>query len=218
MIKRMAPAQKSLFYCPLCKSRLKQDGDRFICLSCQSQYPQKKGIPHLLPSEDNAPSNHFTFAGKDIPRLAKKIKTPFYLFSEKIIEENFRKLKTSFSQNGKIPLKIYYSAKTNYEPAVLKTLKTLGSGIEVAWGAELSLAQRLGFEKEKICFDGPVKTEKDLKGAIKSGIKLNADSFVEVEKISQIASNLKRTALIGFRINPDLEGILLNLAFQLSKL
>lgn len=202
-------AESSSYACPFCRKPLEKISSGFSCPHCRNRYPVRNGIPVFLPPEDRFLENHFFFAGKDIPRLAEKITTPFYLFSERIIEENFRQLKTAFSLNGKLPLKIYYSAKTNFEPEILKTIKNLGGGLEIAWGLELALAKKLKFKPEDLCFDGPVKSEEDLADAIRWGVAINADSYEEAEKISRIAGHLKKKVLIGFRVNPGFKSFLL---------
>lgn len=139
---------------------------------------------------------------------ARKFQTPFFIFSESVLENRFRLFKKSVSQYYP-NLIIYYSAKTNFEPAVLNTLKNNDAGIEIACGHELAAAKKAGFAASHICFDGPVKTEEDLRFAIGEGINIfNMDSLEEAEKIDKIAGEMGKKIKVGFRINLGLKGFL----------
>jgi diaminopimelate decarboxylase len=68
------------------------------------------------------------------------------------------------------------------------------------------------FPPEKIVFDSPCKTKKELKYCLKKGIFINADNFEEIERIKNIKKNYfdsqKKlfTSKIGLRINPQIKG------------
>jgi len=68
--------------------------------------------------------------GKNIEELAKKYGTPFFLFSEKKLVENYFQIKRSFSKYHK-KVRIDYSVKTDNEIAILKIIKKIGSSVEV---------------------------------------------------------------------------------------
>jgi uncharacterized protein YbaR (Trm112 family) len=37
--------------CPLCKTSVKEDGDRLVCTQCGRRYPVRDGIPVMLIEE-----------------------------------------------------------------------------------------------------------------------------------------------------------------------
>ena len=37
--------------CPLCKTQVKQEGDRLVCTQCGRRYPVRDGIPVMLIEE-----------------------------------------------------------------------------------------------------------------------------------------------------------------------
>ena len=96
--------------------------------------------------------------------LAKKNKTPFYIYSENQIKENYLKLAQSF-KNTK-PL-ICFAAKANTNLSIIKILGKLGAGVDVVSGGELLKAIKAGIKTNKIVFSGVGKTEEELKLAIK---------------------------------------------------
>ena len=96
--------------------------------------------------------------------IAKNNKTPFYLYSEKQLEENYLNFVRIF-KNVK-PL-ICFATKANTNLTILKRLKKLGSGVDVVSGGELLKAIKAGINPNKIVFSGVGKTEDELKVAIK---------------------------------------------------
>jgi diaminopimelate decarboxylase len=132
----------------------------------------------------------------------------FFLFSQNILETQYQTIKQGLDRywpNNKI----YYSAKTNFEEAVLKILLDLGSQLEIACGHELYIAKKVGFKAQKICFDGAVKTAPDLEYALKAGpMVFNMDSLDEAEVLNNLAKRLNKKAQVGFRINPEIQGFL----------
>jgi len=41
--------------CPLCKTDVKLEGDKLVCVSCGRRYPIKDGIPVMLVEEAELP-------------------------------------------------------------------------------------------------------------------------------------------------------------------
>ncbi|MBU0662198.1 hypothetical protein KJ891_01945, partial [Candidatus Micrarchaeota archaeon] len=82
--------------------------------------------------------------GADIRTLKERYGTPFYLFSERTLERNYRELTSALAKNYP-NFRIDYSVKSNNEIGVLKILHSLGSHGEIANHHELFLAQRAGF-------------------------------------------------------------------------
>lgn len=144
------------------------------------------------------------FDDTDLGALAKKISTPFFLFSQGSLEENYRDFWSNFSSGWK-DLRVYYSVKTNFELSVLKTLAHLGSCAGVSCGHELYLALKAGINPDKICFDGPCKTREDLEFAIKKNIYIfNAESSEEARELNNLARKYRQKVNLGFRVDPSL--------------
>lgn len=107
-------------------------------------------------------------------------------------------LKTSFSSNTLHAIAI----KTNPHPEVLKHIVKLGFGLEAASLEEVKLAVSAGITFEKIVFDSPVKTRKEILFCHENypGIKLNVNCL---EELSRIPENPSFT--LGIRINPMID-------------
>ena len=138
-----------------------------------------------------------------ILNIIKKNKTPFYLYSDKQIEENYLNFTKAFKNIN--PL-VCFSTKSNANLVILKKLKKLGSGADVVSGGELLKALKAGIKPNKIVFSGVGKTEEEIKLAINKKILLiNAESESEALKINNIAKKSNRKVSIGFRLNPDID-------------
>ena len=134
--------------------------------------------------------------------LASKLSTPFYLYSEGNIIENYKSFLNNFKKSK--PL-ICFSVKANSNIEILKVLKKMGSGADVVSGGELLKAIKSGIKPNKIVFSGVGKTEEEIRLAIKKNILLiNVESESEALLINKIAGKLKKKTAIGVRLNPDI--------------
>jgi diaminopimelate decarboxylase len=135
--------------------------------------------------------------------IAKKNKTPFYLYSRKQIEENYINFAKIFENVN--PL-ICFAAKANTNMTIMRILGKLGSGADVVSGGELLKALKAGIKPDKIVFSGVGKTEEELKLAIKNKILLiNVESESEAILINKIGGKINQAISIGFRINPNVD-------------
>lgn len=139
-----------------------------------------------------------------ISKIATEVGTPFYLYSEQKLRDNFK----SFADAVK-PLKkatVCFAVKSNFNPTILKILAGMGAGADIVSGGELELALQAGVPADKIVFSGVGKTRAELTAAITAGIKqINAESESEIRLINEIAIGLNKTAAVGIRVNPDVD-------------
>jgi len=157
----------------------------------------------LFPADraDIDPSGHLIFDGVDLGWLAQQDETPFYLISENILRANYRMFMAAFE--GIPGFRPYYSVKTNYESGVLRCLRELGAAAEISGGLDLEACQRAGFRPENIVFDGPCKSEEDLRQTIDLGLHLiNVESDPELQTIDRLARERGRVVRVGIRIDP----------------
>jgi diaminopimelate decarboxylase len=119
--------------------------------------------------------------------------TPYFIFKPEILKENYKEFEDRCKKYFN-KFKISYSIKTNSFKEVLKTLSDKNSGFEVA-----SLKEIKEIPKKFTIFNGPCKTEQELKIAIKNKFLINVDSKSEINKINQILKN--KPFNIGLRIS-----------------
>ena len=154
--------------------------------------------------------SHFKYFGEklfientSVLNIVKKNKTPFYLYSEKQIKENYLNFAKTFRNIN--PL-ICFAAKANTNLTIMRKLGKLGSGADVVSGGELLKALKAGIKPSKIVFSGVGKTEEELELAIRKKILLiNVESESEAILINKIAKKINKIISIGFRINPNVD-------------
>mgnify|MGYP006161523905 CR=1 FL=1 len=138
-----------------------------------------------------------------ITNVVKKNLTPFYLYSQEQIKENYLNFADSFKEVK--PL-ICFAAKANTNLSILKILKKLGSGADVVSGGELLKVIKAGIKPDKIVFSGVGKNEEELKLAINKKILLiNIESESEAKLINKIAKKFNKKVSVGFRLNPNVD-------------
>jgi len=138
-----------------------------------------------------------------INNIVKKNKTPFYLYSENQIINNYLKFIKNFKKTNPI---VCFAAKSNSNIAILKILGKLGAGADVVSGGELLKALKAGIKTNKIVFSGVGKTEDELMLAINKKILLiNCESESEAKLVNKIAKKLKKRVSVGFRLNPNVD-------------
>ena len=144
---------------------------------------------------------HLLYDGIDLTRMAREYETPFFLLSERILRSNYEKFAKAFAD---LPgSKAYFSVKTNYESGTLQTLRALGSGVEVSGSLDLEAVCRAGFRPQDIVFDGPCKSEDDLRRAVDLGIHLiNIEAESELQTVDRLARERRRVVKVGVRIDP----------------
>lgn len=98
------------------------------------------------------------------------------------------------------------AVKANPLLAVLKVLVQGGAGLEVASSGELALALAAGCPVERIVLDSPAKTEAELRNALDLGVRINANSVAELERIERLLREGSSSSEIGLRLNPVVAG------------
>ena len=127
-------------------------------------------------------NNNLFVENVSVRRLASKLGTPFYLYSEGSIIENYKSFSNNFKKSK--PL-ICFSVKANSNIQILKVLKKMGSGADVVSGGELLKAIKSGIKPNKIVFSGVGKSEDEIKLAIRKNILLiNVESENEAVLIN----------------------------------
>jgi len=143
------------------------------------------------------------FESVNIEKLAKKKKTPFYLYSQQQLKHNFNLFKSTFK---KLKPLICFSVKSNSNVKLLSYLKKIGAGADVVSMGELLIALKAEIDPKKIVFSGVGKMDEELDFAIKKNILLiNAESESELKNINYIAKKNKKIVSVGLRINPNIK-------------
>ena len=138
-----------------------------------------------------------------VSEITNRLRTPFYVYSRSVIEENFGRFKRSLEGLDNI---ICYSVKANSNLSVLETIAKLGGGADVVSLGEYKRALIAGIDPRKIVFSGVGKQDFEIAEILKSSLlQFNIESVSELEMINKIAISLNKEAPIAFRVNPDID-------------
>ncbi len=159
----------------------------------------------------NYKNKSLQFSHIDIAQVAKKNKTPFFLYSEEILTKNYEDFFEGAKSAGIRKPLVCFAMKSNPNKELVSILAGLGSGADIVSGGELKRALEAGIPSEKIVFSGVGKTEEEILYALtisKKGIySFNVESLEELDLINQCAKKVKRHARICFRLNPVVKAI-----------
>ena len=134
--------------------------------------------------------------------LIAEFGSPLYVISEKTIRETYRKAKNAFSTRYP-KVQFAWSYKTNYLDAVCRVFHQEGSWAEVVSGFEYDKAILNGVKGSQILFNGPDKTDEDLKKAVENDSLIHIDHFDEMYSILALSGTLKKKPKVAIRINMD---------------
>ncbi|MDP3789906.1 MAG: diaminopimelate decarboxylase [Candidatus Omnitrophota bacterium] len=135
--------------------------------------------------------------------IAKKIGTPFYLYSYKTLIDHFRKLRAAFREID--PL-ICFSMKSNSNLSVCKALLGEGAGLDIVSGGELYKAMKIGTDPKKIVYASVGKKKEEIEEAIGRGILMfNVESVPELSLINSMAGKMHKRVDVAIRVNPDVK-------------
>ena len=139
--------------------------------------------------------------GVSLQDIAKTQATPFYVYSQSKIINNFQQLERVFGSE------IFYAVKANSNQAIIKLMSNLGAGADVVSLGELERAIMAGVEPKKIIFEGVGKTKTDIAFAIEKNIRMiNIESIDELQRVNAVALNQNKKVDIGIRLNPNIDG------------
>ncbi|HEX4426768.1 MAG TPA: diaminopimelate decarboxylase, partial [Terriglobales bacterium] len=137
-----------------------------------------------------------------VAKLAKRFDTPLYVYSASAIRERMKAFQNAFR---KAPHTVCYSVKANSNLSILRLLAKMGCGFDVVSGGELERVLKVDRRAAKrVVFSGVGKTKGEMRAALKAGILLfNVESESELWALAECAAQLKLTAPMALRVNPD---------------
>jgi diaminopimelate decarboxylase len=138
-----------------------------------------------------------------ISELAAQVGTPFYVYSQTLLESNFRAFDAAFER---LPHLTCFAVKANSNLAILKLLRKLGAGFDIVSGGEMLRALHAGANPQKIVFSGVGKTTAEIDLGLQKGIlQFNVESAAELDMIETRARARRTRARVSVRVNPDVD-------------
>lgn len=147
-----------------------------------------------------APVSHIdNFAVAD---LIKEFGSPVFVLSEQTIRNTYREAVRAFKTRYP-KVQFAWSYKTNYINAVCNIFHQEGSWAEVVSGFEYHKAINNGVPGHNIIFNGPDKTDDDLRAAIDNNSPIHIDHLDELYRLTELAEELNKRPNVAIRVNMD---------------
>ena len=129
--------------------------------------------------------------------------TPTFVYSKATLERHANAYINSFETMSGL---VCFSVKALSNISILKTLKKSGCGFDIVSGGELHRALLAGADPKKIIFSGVGKSKEEMVSGIEANIlSFNVESQQELQRLSEVAAAMKRTASVAIRFNPNVD-------------
>jgi diaminopimelate decarboxylase len=140
--------------------------------------------------------------GVAVKSLVEQFGSPVFVLSEKQIRRNYRSAQRAFSTRYP-KVQFAWSYKTNYLDAVCQIFHQEGSWAEVVSGFEYRKALGNGVPGNKIIFNGPGKSNDELRMAIEHDSLIHIDHFEELNQLLALSQHLVNKPRVAIRVNMD---------------
>ncbi len=140
--------------------------------------------------------------GVSVSSLLEEHGSPLFVLSEQKIRENVRAANRAFKTRYP-KVQFAWSYKTNYLNSVCRTFHQEGSWAEVVSRFEYEKALKNGVPGSKILFNGPDKTDDDLRTAIANDSPIHIDHLDELYRLVEISRELTAKPRVAIRVNMD---------------
>ncbi len=137
----------------------------------------------------------FAFDGAECQQLAATHGTPCFAYRQSVAEACFRTLRTALPPRTRLA----YAVKANPHPGLLACFADLDSSFDCASIGELQRVAALGLPPGRVFFAGPGKREEELRLALDMGVRVQAESFEDLERLDALASS---AITVNLRVHP----------------
>lgn len=163
--------------------------------------PVQAGITSKFgPLRAFAPQTHID--GVAVKELIAAYGSPLFVVSERTIHHTYQQARTAF--RTRYPkVQFAWSYKTNYLDAVCRIFHQQGAWAEVVSGFEYDKARANGIPGKYILFNGPDKSEADLRKAIAHDSPIHIDHFDELYTLIGLSEEMGRRPRVAIRVNMD---------------
>jgi len=168
-------------------------------------------MKELLPnSELHYLKNTLTWGNIPLSKASGQLQTPFYLYNEQILLDNFKRFQASALKNNIPKPLVCYALKANANPRLVSLLAKAGAGADIVSGGEFKRAISSRVPAHHIVFSGVGKTQAEIDTALTTDdgiLAFNVESISELELIAQRAKHFGKKAKVALRYNPEVHAM-----------
>jgi len=135
-----------------------------------------------------------------IQSVIDRFDAPFFFYNLDILKSHLE-----YMNDGLDPdIKLWYACKANPASAILKVLRNLGFGIDVASTGELHQVLNTGIDPKNVLATGPGKSKDYLKHLVKSGVQtIVLESHNQAIWLNEVATELNTKVDCLLRVQLD---------------
>ena len=158
-------------------------------------------VPQLWSSTAHKVDGDLTVGGVALADVVAEFNTPAYILDEADFRARARAFRDAFSAYD-----VFYAGKAFLCTTVAKWIAEEGLSLDVCSNSELTVALKAGFDPARIGYHGNNKTLPELRRAVDVGVgRIVLDSFVEIERLTQVTADLGKPATVMVRVTAGVE-------------
>jgi diaminopimelate decarboxylase len=148
------------------------------------------------------PLNRFV-KPNDISKLVANYGTPLYLVDEDTLHSKVRELYNAYTKFAG-PVKIAYSMKANFNPAILRTFIKDGIGFDLTSIGELNFIKQCKGDLVNVIYTSVTEEAEEYVEVLQSGVrKVVVSSFNGMTNLAKAANKVGTRPLTIIRVNPE---------------
>lgn len=140
----------------------------------------------------------------ELTNIYKTLQTPCFVLDVEELKRSIDGYQRALNYNFQKAI-IGYSVKTNSTPYCMRKAGEFGAYAEVVSHDEYELAMLCGFSKDRIIYNGPMKSKKTFIEAIEGGAIVNIETKRELEWLNDL--DKKRQYKVGLRLNINISHV-----------
>jgi diaminopimelate decarboxylase len=158
-------------------------------------------VPQLWSATARKVDGVLEVGGVPLAELVAEHGSPAYVLDEADFRARARAFRDAFAGYD-----VFYAGKAFLCTTTARWVAEEGLCLDVCSGGELTVAERAGLDMARVGFHGNNKTVGDLRRAVALGVgRVIVDSFVEVERLAQVAAELGATVRVMVRVTAGVE-------------
>ncbi|HKX81810.1 MAG TPA: hypothetical protein VJL54_06105, partial [Nitrososphaera sp.] len=140
---------------------------------------------------------------QDIHRLVTRYGTPLYLVDEETLHAKAKELHAAYSK-FKGPVKVAYSIKANFSPAVIKAFMKDGVTFDLTSLGELHFIKQCKADPENVIYTSVTEEHEEYLEVLQAGVRrVVVSSFKGLMNLAKAAEKLGVKPLTMIRVNPE---------------
>ena len=175
--------------------------------------PEPEDLSALMPqlwarNTSRNSAGELCVAGVSVTEIAREFGTAAYVLDEDDFRARARAFRDDFTAGFAATggADVYYAGKAFLCTSVARWIKEEGLFLDTCTGGEMAVAQRVDFPPERVALHGNNKSRAELRQALEWGIgRIVVDSFAEIDRIAEIATELGVVAPVMVRVTVGVE-------------